>query len=115
MTSAQVEQFVNAKVIPIVVPLLENEFLFLLDLTDSLKRAAMGESLSDSQKHLIRTDRPFVDDDKRHELQESSDSEAVTLKEVQSIINTSDDEVRDDINQQRAQDKKKKKRTKRVN
>jgi len=48
MTSAQVEQFVNLKVIPIVVPLLENEFIFLLDLTDSLKRAAMGESLSDS-------------------------------------------------------------------
>ena len=62
MTSAQVEQFVMTRVIPIVVPLLENEFYFLLDLTDCLKRAAMGESLSDNQKYLMRTDRPFDDE-----------------------------------------------------
>jgi hypothetical protein len=44
---------------PVIEPLFKQEQSFLLRLVDSLKRTALGDSLSDDQKYLIRFDKPF--------------------------------------------------------
>ena len=60
MTRVQAETFVIEKVLPVIEKMFDNETAFLADLIDSLKRVVMGESLSDNQKYLISTEKPFL-------------------------------------------------------
>jgi hypothetical protein len=50
-----------------------------MNLSDCLKRTVSGESLSDSQKYLIRFDQPF----QSHHIP-SEEGEEVDLLEIQS-------------------------------
>lgn len=59
MTKTEVELHLSNLLMPSLSALFENEELFLLNLSDCIRRLATDERLSDSQKYLIRFDRPF--------------------------------------------------------
>jgi hypothetical protein len=59
MGKSEIEQLLSTNLMPALHPLFEDEQQFLLNLSDCLKRTAMGEELSDSQKSVIKFDSPF--------------------------------------------------------
>ena len=84
MTTYELDQYVLTTVLPQIEPLFEDEMAFLGDLVDSLKRIVMGESLSDNQKYLVSTEKPF-----KSGGDGGSEGEGVTLEEIQMQINQS--------------------------
>ena len=82
MSVTQVEAFVANEFLTALKPIFENEHAFLMNLSDCLKRTVSGESLSDSQKYLIRFDQPF-----QSHHNPSEEGEEVDLLEIQSQIN----------------------------
>lgn len=43
----------------LISPLVRDEFHFLEQISDVLRRVVSGEALSDSQKHIFSTEHPF--------------------------------------------------------
>lgn len=76
MSTQELQTYVHEAVLPQIEPLFEDEIAFLGDLVDSLKRIVLGESLSDNQKYLVSTERPF------RSASSHSETEAVTLEEI---------------------------------
>jgi hypothetical protein len=58
-STQEMDAFVSTTLYDLIVPLIDDEFYFLEQISEILRRIVTGEALSDSQKHIFSMEQPF--------------------------------------------------------